>query len=279
MAWSLRNLFKFKTRALSTTYDSHNHEVAAITAHSPSTGIRCELSKTVFPFLQITAIRSHDGQEKPTQFFTTLSLSNSVFQFCFDSGRSYQLKSSLLAGPIVSKIHSIVSAKNEVYGQFESMYHSAFYNIGFKLISPTFQASNLIYIVNYWRALGRLCFGFEVVGMDNELGLSFSSRMEGDGTVCCVSLQRLNLLTLSLYKRIFRGLELGVEARKSPEYSAGAAGLRMRTLRTDIRCSVDQRRSVGFSWDEKLSESLTVSFSSTYGQEGLDYGVGIFYGS
>lgn len=279
MPLSLKSFFSSKP--VSTTYDSYNHETSAILAKSDFSGIKSEISKTIFPFLQISTI-SNFNKNKPVvqQYFSTFSFKNAIFQFCTDNNRGYQLKSSFIIGPLINKIHSIVSSKKEVYTQFESMYGSKFFNLGLRIISPTFEASNLIYIFNFWRCLGNACFGMEVVGMDKEIGISVSSRIEVKDSVCCISLQRLNLLTLSLYKRIFGNLELGAEckANTSSVISYGA-GLRIRNGKTDFKLNIDQNLSARMIWDEKLTENFAINFSSIYDEEGFNYGVGFMYES
>lgn len=273
----LTNLFK--GRKISTTFDSYNHESSSITSPDAFSGLRYEISKTILPFLQVTSIGSSSKREKSHQYFATLSTGSSVFQFSSDSNRNYQLKSSFATGPFVHKIHSIVSSKKEMFGQMESMYNSPFYNIGLKLISPTFEASNMIYILNCWRSLGRLCLGAEVVGTKNHLGLSLSTRLESEDSVYCFSLQRFNLITLSFYKKLLGALEVGGEVRRSKGFFSTAAGLRIKNLKSEVKCTVDQRMNMSMSWNERLTESLSVSFGCEYDFEEFEYGVGISYES
>ncbi|KAI4291156.1 mitochondrial import receptor subunit TOM40 [Pancytospora philotis] len=275
MAWSLKNLFSADSKPLATSYDSYNREAAALTNHSRSTGIKYEISKMVLPYLQLSAIKT--GHSPTVQYFTTLSFPRSVFQMCFDTDRSYQLRSSVACGPITARIHSIVSSKREVYAQLESLYSGRFYNMGLKLISPAIQASNLIYVFNCWRAFGRVFVGMEAVGMDGELGIALSSRYEKNDSVYCLSLQRFNLVVASFYRRVFGNVEVGAELQRSQSYFSTAAGLRLRTFRTELKCSVDQSLNFGCEWNEKLTEGLTVSFNGTCDEAGFNYGVGLFF--
>lgn len=269
----LKRVFNSKNSLISTNYDSYNHEVVEITNHNKHDGLRIEITKTILPFLQFTAIKTGDI----SQYFTTLSQSNSAFQFCFDSNRSIQLRASALAGPVIGKWHTIVTSQRQVYSQFETAYNSVLYNIGFKVISPSFQAASLIYILNYCRAFGRLCLGFEAVGMNNELGLSFSSRMENNNSIYCLSLQRFNLLAISFYRRINKLLELGIEIKRSSSFLSTSAGLRIRNYKSDVKINLDNRFNIGFNWDEKLSESLSFNFNATQDVDGLEYGIGFIY--
>lgn len=273
----LKNLFK--SRRISTTFDSYNHEVSSITSPDIFCGLKYEISKAVLPFLQVASIGCSGKRERSRQYFATLSTGNSVFQFSSDSNRSYQLKSSFVTGPFVHRIHSIISSKKEIFNQAESMYSSPFCSIGLKLMSPTFEASNLVYIVNCWRSIGRLCLGAEVVGMKNQLGISLSTRLENDDSVYCFNLQRFNLITLSFYKKLLGALEIGAEVKKSKEFFSTAAGLRIRNLRSELKCAVDQRLNMSMSWNERLTENLSVSFGCECDFEEFDYGVGINYES
>lgn len=276
----------FRTRPLSTTFDTHNHEVSAITAHTGSSGLRCEISKAVASFLQITAIRT--ATQPATQLFTTFSfpstkllgrvpLPGTVFQLCFDTGRSYQLRAAAGRGSLVARLHSIVSSQKAVYTQLEALYTSAFWSACARLVSPTFSAADLVYVFSYWRALGTACIGAEAVGVNNEVGISIASRVEAGDSVYCLSLQRFNTLTASFYRRLCSGLEIGGEISKSVSHVSAAAGLRLRTFRTELKCSIDQRMRMGFEWDEKLTENLSVNFNGTYDDDGFGYGLGMLY--
>lgn len=283
MGWLFQGL---GTRPLSTTFDTHSHEASAITTHSGAHGLRCELSKVLAPFLQITAIRT--AAQPATQLFTTLSLPatrlfgsvplpGTVFQLCFDTGRSYQLRAAAGRGPLVARVHSIVSAQKAVYTQLEALYTGTLWSIGARLVSPTFAAADLVYVFSCWRALGAVCLGAEVVGVNNEVGISVASRVEAGESVCCLSLQRLNTLTASFYRRLRRGVEVGAEVSRSAAHVSAAGGLRLRTFRTELKCNIDQRMRVGFEWDEKLTESLSVNFNGTYDTDGLGYGLSMLY--
>lgn len=267
-----------RSRKISTTFDTYNHEAASITSPGGLSGLRYEISKTVLPFLQVSTVGPSSRQEK-SQYFATLSTNNSVFQFSSDSSRNYQFKSSFVTGPFVHKIHSIVSSRKEVFSQMESMYNSPFYSIGLKLVSPAFEASNLIYIVSCWRSLGRLCLGAEAVGMKNQLGVSFSTRLENEDSVYCLNVQRFNLITLNFYKRLLGIFEVGAEVKKSRDFFSTAAGLRVKSLKSEVKCTIDQKLRMTMGWNERLTESLSVSFGWEYGLEGFDYGVGINYES
>lgn len=268
-------LWKFKNTPVTATYDTYNHETLGVITPNLFSGIRAEISKTVLPFCQISNIRTGSTN----QTFLTLSSRSSVFQFSFDSSRNYQLKSSFLAGPFVGKFHSIISHKKEVFNQVEAMLNSKFYNIALKLISPTFDASNLIYIVTYFVSLKFLSCGFEVVGLNNELGVSLSSRIEGRDGVYCASIQRFSTLTLSFYHRVLEFLELGGEVKRTRSSLSYAAGIRVKNYRSDVRCSVDSGSNVYFGWSESLTENLRVEFSSSYDWEEFEYGVGLSYDS
>ncbi|ELA41370.1 uncharacterized protein VICG_01611 [Vittaforma corneae ATCC 50505] len=268
-------LWRFRTAPIKTTYDTYNREALQIITPNMFSGLRAEISKTVLPFCQISNIRTNSTN----QTFLTLSSRNSVFQFSFDSNRNYQLKSSLLTGPLVSKFHSIISHKKEIFNQFEAVLNSRFYNVALKLISPTFDASNLVYIVTYFVSLGFLDCGFEVVGLSNELGISFSSRIEGKDSVYCANIQRFNTLALSFYHKVLEFLELGGEIKRSPSSLSYAAGMRIRNYRSDVRCSIDSSRNVYFDWSESLSENLRIEFSSSYDWEDFEYGIGLSYES
>lgn len=272
MVW---NWVNFKTKPLALTYESMGHESSAITANSAMKGIRYEISKTLSPFLQLTTVNFKDNSSKSSQYFSTLSFKNSVFQFCFDTNRSYQFKSSIITGPFINKFHSIVSSEKEVYSQFESIYNSLFYNIGIRLIRPTFHASNLVYIVNCCKALGKCCFGFEIVGMNNQIGIGLSARAEKGSSVCFANLQRFNLLTLSYYRRIYKNIELAFEVKKSSEFFSSAAGLRLKNYKSEIKANLDNKLRFGFTWDEKLTENLKIDFNLECDGDDFNYGVGM----
>jgi len=269
----------FKSKMVATNYDTYNNEVAGLTAPNLHSGIRYEISRAIFPFLQLSSVGSYDKKQKSHQYFATVSSNRSIFQFSTDNSRNYQFKSSFVIGPLVNKVHSIISSKKEVFNQIESIYNSKFYNIGLKLISPAYEASNLIYVINYWRSLGHLCFGAEAVGFKNELGISFSTRYENEDSVYCFNLQRFNLITVSFYKKIMKKLEIGAEVKKSQEYFSTAAGVRLRNFKNDIKCTIDQRLNMNTSWNEKLSENISIDFTCGYDFEDFDYGIGISYES
>lgn len=274
MSFKIRNFFKFKTMPLSLSFDTLNSEVSEITSQSQHSGLKYEISKTIAPFLQLTAISFYNKPTKTSQYFSTVLLPNSVFQFCIDSNRSYQLKSSFATGPISTKFFTIISSKKEVYSQIDSLYRSLFYNIGVRLINPTFHASNLIYILNYCQAIGSCCIGLEAVGVENQLGISVAGRMEKNKAICYFSLQRFNEITVSFYRKIYKSLELGFQVKKSKEAFSSVGGIRLRSYRNEIKASVDQSLRFGFQWNEKLTENLSFEFNCGYDEE-FDYGLGL----
>lgn len=268
----LRNTAEHPIR---TNYDSSSYDSSELVSHQKSSGLRVEITRNIWPFLQLTVSRADDMM----QYFATLARSDSVFQLCFDSKADLQLKASGLIGPVVTKWHTIINRNKEVYSQIESIYNSRFFNMCFKVISPSFHASNLIYVLNYWRSFGCLYFGVEAVGMDNEIGVSFVSRVENKNGSCTFSLRRFNLAILSFYRRINKVLEAGVEVRRSAAHSSAALGIRARNYRSDVRLTVDHRRNVGFSWEERLSEHLTMNFNTSVDIDGLEYGIGFTFQS
>jgi len=269
----LKKIWCAKPKPLNSTYDTYNREALQIITPSLLTGIRMEISKTILPYLQISSIKT----DSAAQTFLTLSSRNSVFQFSFDSNRNYQFKSSLLAGPLVTKLHSIVSQKKDVFNHLEAALASKFHNLTFKLISPTFAAANLVYIVSYFVSLRLLSCGFEVIGQNNELGISFSTRVEDGKGVYCASIQKFNTLVLSFYRRIMGCLELGGEVSKTRSRTSYAAGMRVKNHRSDVRCSVDSSCNVYFDWNESLSENLRIEFSSSYDWKDFEYGIGLVF--
>lgn len=271
----LRRLWKKGRRPLAVSYDSYNHEVQQIVTPNLHTDIRLEITKTIFPFFQISSIKTSET----AQTFLTLSSKNGVLQFSFDGAQNYQLKSSVLIGPLITKFRSIVSHKKEVFTQVETMLNSKFHSLVFKLVSPTFSASNLIYVVTYFVSTSFLNCGVEVVGQNNELGVSFTTRVEGKNSVYCANLQKFNTLVLSFYRRIFGFLELGAEVTKTPTNTTWSGGARIRNYRTDVKCCVDANYSVGFNWCESLTENLKVEFSSSYDWKDFEYGVALCYES
>lgn len=268
-------LWKWERKPINTTYDTYNYEISQIITPNLFSGPKAEITKTILPFCQVSNIKTPEIN----QTFLTLSSKNSVFQFSFDSNRNYQIKSSVLMGPFVSKFHSIISHKKEVFSQFETILNSQFYNLAFKLINPTFEASNLIYVVTYFTSLKFLDFGVEAIGMNNELGLSFTSRIEGKNGVYCASLQRFNTLTLSFYRRILKILLIGGELKRSNDGLSYAAGMRIQNSRSDVRCSMDSKFNIYFDWSESLSENLKAEFSASYDWEEFEYGIGLVYDS
>lgn len=266
-------LLKFKNKPVKTTYDTYNNEILQIITPNIFSGLRTEISKTISSFCQISNIKT----DSTNQTFLTFSSKNSVFQFSFDNDRNYQLKSSLLTGQIVSKVHAIISRKKEIFSQFETILSSKFYNIAFKLISPTFEASNLVYIITYFASLKFFSFGFEAVGINNEVGLSFATRLENKESICCVNIQRFNIITLSLYHRILKILELGVEIKKSKDNFSYSGGMRIKNYKSEVKCCLDSNFNIFFDWSENLTENLKIDFSSSYDWEELEYGIGLTF--
>lgn len=269
----LRKIWKTQRKPVKASYDTYNHEVMQIVTPNLFTGIRSEISKTVLPFLQVSNIKTNTSN----QAFLTMSSSNSVFQFSFDNSRNYQFKSSLLYGPILTKVHSIVSHKKEVFNQVETILNSRFYNVCFKLISPTFEASNLIYIINYFTSLSFISCGIEVVGMNNELGLGFLTRIESKNNVCCLNLQRFNTLTASFFKRLFGFLEIGAEIKRSSDNLSYSAGARIKNMKSEVKVCLDSGMNVYFDWNESLTENLRAEFSCCYEWDEFEYGIGITF--
>lgn len=263
----------FKRKPIKTTYDTYNYETQQIVTPNFFTGLRAEISKSISSFCQLSTIKTQES----TQNFITLSTKETIFQFSFDSNRNYQVKSSLLTGPVVSKFHAIVSRKKDIYSQFETVLNSRFYNVCFKLISPTFEAANLIYIVNCFTTMGFITWGFEAVGLNKEIGLSFSTRMENENSVVCANLQRFNTLTVSFYHRLMDMLEIGGEVVRSKERVSYSGGVRIKNHRSEIKGSMSSNGNLYFDWSENLSENLKVEFSMNYDWDELIYGIGMSF--
>lgn len=263
----------FKRKPIKTTYDSYNYEAQQIITPNLFTGLRAEISKSVSSFCQLSTIKT----QQSTQNFITLSTKDTIFQFSFDDNRNYQLKSSILLGPVVSKLHTIVSRKKEVYNQFEAVLNSKFYNVCFKLISPTFEMANLIYIVNCFASVGFMTWGFEAIGVDKEVGLSFSTRIDDGSNVLCANLQRFNTLTVSFYRRIKGILDIGGEIIKSQERLSYSGGIRIKNHRTEVKSSMSSNGNLYFDWSESLTESLKVEFSLNYDWDEVIYGIGMSF--
>lgn len=273
--FSLSKIFSSKTHPIKTTYDSYNQEVLQVITPNFFKGIRVELSKTILPFLQVSNVKS----TSTNQTFLSMNSRNSVFQFSVDNHRNYQFKSTHLTGPIVAKFHSIISREKEVFNQAEAMFNSKFYNVVFKLISPAFEASNLIYIVNYFATVKCLSFGAEAVGLKNEVGLSFSTRLDNGNSVYGANLQRFNQLTMSYYRKFKQIFEIGAEIKKSKENLSYAGGIRVKNQKSEVKCSLDSDMIFNFYWNEALTENLKVEFTSSYDWDELDYGVSLIYES
>ena len=231
--FNFKKFFFSRTKPITATYDSYNQEVIQVISPNFFKGLKVELSKTVLPFLQVSSVRS----QSTNQTFITMSSKNSVFQFSVDNNRNFQLKSSHLFGPVVSKFHSIISKEKEVFSQAEAILTSKFYNIAFKLVSPAFEASNLIYILNYFATVRCLSFGVEAVGLKNEIGLSFSTRFENGPSVYSANLQRFNQLTLSFYRKIYEIFEIGTELKKTKDSLSYNGGIRVKNQKSEVKCS------------------------------------------
>lgn len=270
---NFKKIFFSNTKPITTTYDTYNSEVLQVITPNFFKGLRVELSKTVLPFLQISSVKS----PSTSQTFVTMSSTNSVFQFSVDNNRNFQLKSSHLFGPIVSKFHSIISREKEVFSQAEAILNSKFYNIAFKLVSPAFEASNLIYIINYFATVKCLSFGAEAVGLRNEVGLSFSTRIDNGQSVYSANLQRFNQLTLSYYRRIRDIFEIGTEIKKTKDTLSYTGGLRVKNQKSEVKCTLGSDSIFNFYWNESLSENIRIEFSSFYDWEDFEYGVSLIY--
>lgn len=266
----------FKRRPVKTTYDSYNYEIQQVVTPNLFTGLRAEISKSLSSFCQFSTIRSEDSYQN----YVTLSTRETIFQFSFDNARNYQMKSSILFGPIVSKFHTIISRKKDVYSQFETVLNSKFYNVCFKLISPTFEATNLIYIVNCFLSMGFMSGGIEAVSLNKEVALSFSARVENDNSVICANLNKFDTLTVSFYQRLMDILEIGCEVTKKTNNDnplSCSGGIRIKNHRSEVKSSISSNGNLYFDWNENLAENLKIEFSMNYDWYELVYGVGIVF--
>lgn len=269
----LKKFFNTKTSPIKATYDSYNQEVLQVITPNFFKGLRVELSKTILPFLQVSNVKSLSTN----QTFFTMSSKNSIFQFSMDNNRNFQLKTSHLTGPIVSKFHSIVSREKEVFNQAEAILSSTFYNIAFKLVSPAFEASNLIYIINYFATIKCFSFGAEAVGLRNEVGLSFSTRLESGKSIYGANLQRFNQLTLNYYRKIKNIFEVGAELKKTKENLSYIGGIRVKNQKSEVKCTYGSDNTFNFYWNEGLTENLKIEFASVYDWEDFEYGISLIY--
>jgi len=275
-----RTIFSACKQPLSTTYDTYNAEASAITSRSFHKGLRYEISKTILPFLQVSTIKNKTKKSVNEQYFSTVSVANSIFQFSFDSSRNYQFKSSAIIGPIIVKCQSIVSRQRELYNQLECIYHSRFFNIGLKFINPTIDASNAVYIVNFWNSVGAFCFGAEMVGVSNHLSFGIQSRLETPDSIYSIGVQRFNSVILSYYKKIARFLECGFEVTNSNGVYKGVIGMKIQSFRSELVANINHSMELNFVWHEKLTERITVSFNGLLSpNDPFEYGIGLNYES
>lgn len=265
------SVIKRNRSPIKTTYDNYNYEIQQIITPNFFTGLRAEISKSISSFCQFSTIKTQES----TQNFLTLSTKETIFQFSFDSNKNYQVKSSVLTGPFISKFHTIISRKKDIYSQFETILNSKFYNLCFKLISPTFEATNLIYIVNCFTKIGFITWGFEVIGLNKEVGLSLSTRIENENNVICANLQKFNTLTVSFYQRMMNLFEIGGEVVKSRERLSYSGGIRIKNHKSEVKGSVSSNGNLYFDWCENLTENLKVEFSMNYDWDEMIYGIGL----
>ncbi|KAL6121279.1 hypothetical protein NUSPORA_01833 [Nucleospora cyclopteri] len=148
-----------------------------------------------------------------------------------------------------------------------------------KLIKPAYEASNLVYIFNYWKTLGKIAVGCEIVGLENFIGLGFSGRFANEKTVTCFNLQRFNLITFSFYRKITPVLDAGIEIKKNLEQKAISlsSGARIKNKNSEIKCTLDDKFNLGFSWEENISNCLTIGLSGEYNYDAFSYGISMIY--
>lgn len=269
---------EIKKDKLMMNYDSFNQEASSILSPALFHGLKCEITKMVTPWLQISGIKKIGHDRNASQLFTTLSLPfGGLWQLSFDTNRSYQAKCTFGNKSWLGKIHSIVSPTDGIYTHLEGIYRSTLSTAAVKVIKPVFDLSNLIYIVNYWRAVGRVGCGVEAVSVNGRIGLGIAARVENKNGVVSASLQRFNTLIISAYRRLTRSVSIGIEGKRSNEEHGLAAGVRFSNCKSDVKLTVNNELQLGLIWEEMLSTSLSVSFTGIYDQDIFRYGISMTY--
>lgn len=262
-------------RETACTFDAYNAEARALTTVQGHSGVRTEVSKTVFPFLQISRIAVLDRSTSVSQIFGTVSLQNSLVQLSMDHENSLQLRATHLNRNILAKLHTIVSSRKDVFSQVELEMRNKINSFGLKLIAPAVKGANMIYVANVLQQFGSLGFGAEVIAADSSLGVSLCGRHEHRRGVFSIGLQQFTALHISYYHRLNSLFDFGTEIRVSQSHpSSAAVGCRLATPTTELKATINSDMSLGFSLDERLTEGLSLNINTEITGTGCFYGFG-----
>ena len=262
-------------REVTSTFDTYNSEASGLAAPQTCSGVRTEVSKTLAPFLQVSRTDVFDAGTRASQVFGTLSLKNTLLQVSVDHESSMRLRAMHMAGSLVSRVHTIVTGRREVFSQVELEVRNRINNFGLKLISPAVKGAGMIYVANTLQQVGALSLGAEVIGADSELGVSVCGRYEHGSGVFSVGLQQFTALCLNYYHRFGKLLDVGAEVQVARSgVPSAAVGCRLTTQRTQVRASLSSAMSLGFGLDERLTEGLVLNANAEVGKSGCTHGFG-----
>ena len=268
-------LNNFYSSVLNRTYDTFDNDFKLTTTPSLSNGYKLEITKNIGKYLQGSSCISKLSK----QYFLTYLQPTTLIQLGIEPQGAYQLKVMKKIKNLTTTYHSVISESKEIFTQFESIYTSQFYNMAFKLVKPVFEASNLIYIVNYWKSFGKLELGFEIVGLEKHLGIALSGRIESSKGILCANLQRFNLLKISFYRRITDYIDCGIEIQRNLKRETGAllGGIRYKSNKTEIKGCINNLYNMGLSWEEKISSKVKITASAEYNFIDFEYGLSLIY--
>ncbi|ADM11648.1 translocase of outer mitochondrial membrane 40-like protein [Encephalitozoon intestinalis ATCC 50506] len=262
-------------REITSTFDTYNAEANEIVTPQTCSGVKTEVSKTLAPFLQVSRVDILDRNAHTSQMFGTLSLKNTLVQVSMDHENSVGFRAMNMSGNLITKIHTIITGRKEVFSQVELEMKNRINNFGLKLISPAVKSTGMVYVANTLHQFGSLSLGGEVIGADSELGVSVCGRYEHRNGVFSVGLQQFTALSLNYYHKLGKYLDVGTEVQipKSCPPSA-AVGCRLTTSKTQMKANVNSDMSLSFCLGEKLTEGLSFNVNAEVNKSGCTHGFG-----
>ncbi|AFN83135.1 translocase of outer mitochondrial membrane40-like protein [Encephalitozoon romaleae SJ-2008] len=262
-------------REITSTFDTYNAEANEIVTSQTCSGVRTEISKTIFPFLQVSRVDILDRNAHVSQMFGTLSLKNSLVQVSMDHENSIGVRAMNMYGNLATRIHTIITGKKEVFSQVEMEMKNRISSFGLKMISPAIKSTGMVYVANTLQQFGSLSLGAEIIGADTEVGISMCGRYEHRNGVFSVGLQQFTALSLSYYHKIGKFFDIGAEIQAPRANPPSAAiGCRLSTSKTQVKANVNSDMSLGFYLGERLTEGLTFNVNAEVNKSGCSHGFG-----
>lgn len=264
----------------SLAYDNISQESRSLfVANEHVSGGRADITKQVGNF-QLSSSWSL-GKQSLFQASTVYTTPNFTIQSVLDQDRSWQCRAFYGYRGFGGRLQALYSKRN-VFSQIEVGKSVKNTNFCAKVISPAIPRIRPVYVFNLLSRFGKYHLGFETVfskAQSLEVGLGLGFRRETESTATVLGLHQLTTLSFTHFKQfspIFSGALDFNYSVLSKELHVGAAW-HLKTKNASVKTQIDTSGKITSVIENKLSENLTLNFSTETDMYHDATSVGIFF--